>query len=70
MQIKNRYLHFKVIAKQHFTQDLSAINNSIEIIAYRYYLQPLPHLLSLMIGQGKPDVGIGNIISKGILKWF
>jgi len=70
MQLKNRYLHFKVIDKQHFTLDESAINVYIEINAYRYYLQPLPHLLALMVGQGKPDVGIGDIISKGILKRF
>ena len=70
MQIKNRYLHFKVIDNQHFTQDESAINVYIKIIAYRHYLQPLPHLLALMVGQGKPDVGIGDIISKSILKWF
>jgi len=34
MQLKNRYLHFKFIDKQHFTQDKSTISNSIEIIAY------------------------------------
>lgn len=70
MQLKNSYLRFKVIDKQHFTLDESAINFYIEINAYRYYLQPLPNLLALMVGQGKPDVGIGNIISKGILKRF
>ena len=70
MQPKNSYLRFKVIDKQHFTLDESAINVYIEINAYRYYLQPLPHLLALMVGQCKPDVGIGNIISKGILKRF